>query len=149
MLSIKDKAHFLLCAGVRAELLLGAVERATGRGEEKSDSASYLDQTLQYGKGEDGSSVLLDQQQAVMMEWERPLMQAHAQVVCTGRGDVLNVGFGLGIVDEVESPILIDYRGNKGLEPRSLSKSFLQCLEELVDQQFSWVHKAKQASLQI
>jgi protein arginine N-methyltransferase 2 len=34
-----------------------------------------------------------------MMEWERPLMRAHAEVVCQTKGDVLNVGFGMGIVD--------------------------------------------------
>ena len=27
-------------------------------------------------------------------------MEAHAHVVCTGGGDVLNVGFGMGMVDE-------------------------------------------------
>ncbi len=26
-------------------------------------------------------------------------MEAHAEAVCSGRGDVLNVGFGMGIVD--------------------------------------------------
>ena len=28
-------------------------------------------------------------------------MEAHAHVICTGGGDVLNIGFGLGIIDEV------------------------------------------------
>ncbi len=28
-------------------------------------------------------------------------MEAHAEAVCSGRGDVLNVGFGMGIVDAV------------------------------------------------
>ncbi len=69
-----------ILAGVRAELLLGAIERSGGREDEKSSSASYLQQPLQYGIGGDGAEVLLDQEHAVMMEWERPLMQAHAQV---------------------------------------------------------------------
>lgn len=35
-----------------------------------------------------------------MMGWEAPLMQRHAAAICAGsRADVLNVGFGLGIVD--------------------------------------------------
>ena len=84
-----------------AELLLGALERRMGRGDEQATSASYLEQSLDYGTGGDGASVLMDKEQAVMMEWEAPLMQAHANVICTGKGDVLNVGFGLGIVDEV------------------------------------------------
>ena len=33
------------------------------------------------------------------MQWEAPLMAAHAEVICRGSGDVLNVGFGMGIID--------------------------------------------------
>lgn len=36
--------------------------------------------------------------QEVMMEWERPLMQKMADEVCHNRGDVLEVGFGMGIL---------------------------------------------------
>jgi protein arginine N-methyltransferase 2 len=91
----------LCCAGVRAELLCGALERKSGRPEEAASSAAYLRQPLQYGEGGDGANVLMDNKQAVMMAWELPLMDAHANVICTGRGDVLNIGFGLGIIDEV------------------------------------------------
>lgn len=31
----------------------------------------------------------------------RPLMEAHAHAICSSGGDVLNVGFGLGLIDEV------------------------------------------------
>ena len=34
-----------------------------------------------------------------MMGWETPLMERHAAVICASGGDVLNVGFGMGIVD--------------------------------------------------
>jgi len=37
--------------------------------------------------------------QGVMMDWEAPLMKRHAEIICEGRGDVLNIGFGMGIVD--------------------------------------------------
>lgn len=37
---------------------------------------------------------------AVMMGWEMPLMEAHARAVCTNGGRILNVGFGMGLVDE-------------------------------------------------
>jgi protein arginine N-methyltransferase 2 len=48
----------------------------------------------------EGDDKLLDEDdRGVMMEWERPLMRAHAEVVCQTKGDVLNVGFGMGIVD--------------------------------------------------
>lgn len=36
---------------------------------------------------------------AVMMAWENPLMEAHAKAVCSGGGHVLNIGFGMGLVD--------------------------------------------------
>lgn len=77
------RSHFSadnLLIGITAELLLGAIERQIGRADEKADSAAYLESPLQYGVGGDGAEVLLDQHQAVMMEWERPLMLAHAQV---------------------------------------------------------------------
>jgi protein arginine N-methyltransferase 2 len=53
---------------------------------------------LQYS--EDGQSLLDQDQDAVMMEWERPLMKAHAQIMMEeGRRSVMNVGFGMGIID--------------------------------------------------
>ena len=42
--------------------------------------------------------------EAVMMSWELPLMERHAEVICAQGGDVLNIGFGLGLIDEGESP---------------------------------------------
>ena len=35
----------------------------------------------------------------------RPLMEAHAHAICSSGGDVLNVGFGMGLVDEVRTCI--------------------------------------------
>jgi len=46
--------------------------------------------------------LLDDDDDAVMMEWERPLMYAHAQILThngTKRKRVMNIGFGLGIID--------------------------------------------------
>jgi len=33
----------------------------------------------------------------VMMDWEDPLMQEHANIVCHNQGDILEFGFGMGI----------------------------------------------------
>lgn len=56
----------------------------------------YLVQTLQY----DGERLLDGSGKGVMMGWEAPLMQKHAEVLLpTPGGAVLNVGFGLGLVD--------------------------------------------------
>lgn len=61
-----------------------------------AEGEQYLQQKVRY---EDGN--LLDAQgEAVMMPWEKPLMLAHANLICQSGGDVLNVGFGLGLVDE-------------------------------------------------
>jgi len=33
----------------------------------------------------------------IMMSWEKPMMKAHADIVCHNQGDVLEIGFGMGI----------------------------------------------------
>ena len=40
-----------------------------------------------------------DENRGVMMQWEEPLMEAHAQLLCQSKGDVLNIGFGMGYID--------------------------------------------------
>jgi len=60
----------------------------------------YLKRNVQYN--DENTLLLDDDNDAVMMEWERPLMDLHAQII-TNDGQsqkiVLNVGFGLGIID--------------------------------------------------
>jgi type IV protein arginine methyltransferase len=60
------------------------------------DNLAYLNQKLTY----DGDKLLDANGEAVMMAWEKPLMLAHAHLLCQSGGDVLNVGFGLGLIDE-------------------------------------------------
>ena len=57
---------------------------------------NYLEEKLEYT---DDGRLLDSQGRAVMMEWEREIMKQSAKVVCANRGRILNVGFGLGIVD--------------------------------------------------
>ena len=38
-------------------------------------------------------------------------MKAHAATVCSRGGDILNVGFGLGLVDEVIRRLMADSHG--------------------------------------
>jgi protein arginine N-methyltransferase 2 len=99
--------------GVRAELILGMIERSqreTNGGaavlpesqglveQEPSTKPDYLRQRLSYSA--DGNSLLDADKDAVMMEWERPLMKAHAQILMEGgKKRVMNVGFGMGIID--------------------------------------------------
>ena len=87
---------------MQAELLLGVLERQAGRSEQKAASAAYLAQDVTYDHARAGGAVLSDEaSRAVMMQWEGPLMKAHAHAICCQGGPVLNVGFGLGLVDKV------------------------------------------------
>ena len=92
--AIVDK---LVDAGTRAELLLGAAARCAHHhaAATASESAEYLARSIRY----EGDVLFDEAEDAVMMEWETPLMRAHADQLCAGRGDVLNVGFGMGIID--------------------------------------------------
>ena len=57
---------------------------------------SYRNEKLTYT--EDGR--LFDSNgHSVMMEWEDELMKIGAETICRNGGDVLNVGFGMGIID--------------------------------------------------
>jgi len=118
--------------GTRAELILGRIERSQRdammlklnpqqhqqqQQQSSSDPVShqpstkpdYLQHRLVYS--EDGQSLLDQDKDAVMMEWERPLMQAHAQILMEQQQynsttssvgkRVLNVGFGMGIIDTI------------------------------------------------
>ena len=65
--------------GVQAELILGAVERQELRlGRPSGGPDTYLEQRL-HG---DAERLMDEQSRAVMMAWEGPLMQAHAQAIC-------------------------------------------------------------------
>lgn len=77
--------------------LAEAVLRSANAEQELSpESASYLEQKLTY----DDKKLLDANGEAVMMDWEKPLMLAHANLICQNGGAVLNVGFGLGLVDD-------------------------------------------------
>lgn len=45
------------------------------------------------------SEILLPDGFEVMMKWERPIMERSAEIICHNHGDVLNVGFGMAIID--------------------------------------------------
>jgi hypothetical protein len=57
---------------------------------------SYKEREIYYT--EDGR--LMDGENAVMMEWEKPIMEFQAEQICRNGGDVLNVGFGMGFIDD-------------------------------------------------
>lgn len=105
-----DVVNLLVEWGTRSELILGELQRSqpgasiltpspTTVQEESSTKPDYLHHKLRYN--DDGTALLDQDDDAVMMEWERPLMQAHAQILMEAGSRVLNVGFGMGIIDGI------------------------------------------------
>ena len=57
--------------------------------------APYISSSLVF----ESTSIYYDEgiNQYVMMDWEDPLMSASAAYICEGGGDILEIGFGMGI----------------------------------------------------
>lgn len=56
----------------------------------------YLQQKLTYTT----TGKLLDESgKSVMMDWEIPWMEESSKIICKNGGDILNIGFGMGIID--------------------------------------------------
>ena len=51
------------------------------------------DEKLQFLK----DRIISDKLGIIMMDWEHPLMKRHAEIVCKNGGDILEIGFGMGI----------------------------------------------------
>ncbi|KAI8092723.1 arginine N-methyltransferase 2 [Halteromyces radiatus] len=86
----------LVNEGVRAELVIRAMKNAFQDEKDEIPNEDYLQQKLHY----DDNKLMDANDDAVMMGWEGPLMVEHAKVMCPKEGlDVLNVGFGLGLID--------------------------------------------------
>jgi protein arginine N-methyltransferase 2 len=122
----QDVVNALVEAGVRAELIFGQLEETSKalQAEAARENAAYISRDVRY---EGAAANLLDGDKGVMMEWEAPLMETHAEILCQGSrrggsvgsdtamddgegaggvggggamcGDILNVGFGMGIID--------------------------------------------------
>jgi hypothetical protein len=55
----------------------------------------YLNEKLTYTE----YSLIDSQQNPIMMDWETDIMSESAKVICSNGGDILNIGFGMGIID--------------------------------------------------
>ncbi|XP_008780894.1 protein arginine N-methyltransferase 2 [Phoenix dactylifera] len=97
--SHQDAFDALLNAAIQAELVLGTIARTDRKnGGGGGGDSNYLEERVAFSEDK-----LMDaESKAVMMAWERPLMEAHARAICGsgGGGRVLNIGFGMGLVDE-------------------------------------------------
>ncbi|PKU83292.1 protein arginine N-methyltransferase 2 [Dendrobium catenatum] len=88
----------LLNFAIQAELVLGTIARR-GRGEGTASHEEYMSERVAFGE----DRIMDAKSEAVMMAWEKPLMEAHARAICCSGDDcgrILNVGFGMGLVDE-------------------------------------------------
>ncbi|KAL6982990.1 type IV protein arginine methyltransferase [Sarracenia purpurea var. burkii] len=89
----QEAFDLLLNAGIQAELILGTIARRTiPSGDHNGD---YLEDRITFSE----DKLMDSESKAVMMAWEKPLMEAHAKAVCSGGGHILNIGFGMGLVD--------------------------------------------------
>ena len=57
----------------------------------------YLSQSLNFEADKIWLTGIDGSEQQVMMDWEAPLMSASAAYVCQNGGDILEIGFGMGI----------------------------------------------------
>ncbi|KAG9440221.1 hypothetical protein H6P81_020386 [Aristolochia fimbriata] len=91
----QDAFDFLLNAGIQSELVLGTIARATSK-TSSDPTATYLEDRVVFSE----DRVMDSESKAVMMAWEKPLMESHARAICNKKGgNVLNIGFGMGLVD--------------------------------------------------
>ena len=57
----------------------------------------YLSQSLNFEQDKIWLTGIDGTEQQVMMDWEDPLMSASAAYVCQNGGDILEIGFGMGV----------------------------------------------------
>jgi protein arginine N-methyltransferase 2 len=89
----QEAFDLLLNAGIQAELILGTIARRANPGTDPN--GDYLEDRVSFSE----DKLMDSESKAVMMAWEKPLMEAHAKAVCSGGGHILNIGFGMGLVD--------------------------------------------------
>lgn len=87
---------------------MGVLDASASKPSTASDNEAFLKSRLRYEKDENGDERCIDEEgNGVMMGWELPIMQETARLLCQDRDvsdtdadfAVLNVGFGLGLVD--------------------------------------------------
>lgn len=89
----QDAFDLLLNAGIQAELILGTIARREyADGDSNKD---YLEDRISFSE----DKLMESNSKAIMMAWEKPLMEAHAKAICSRGGHILNIGFGMGLVD--------------------------------------------------
>ena len=67
--------------------------------------------------------ILTDDDREVMMSWEAPIMEKSAKYICQSKGDILEIGFGMGICS--------DYIQAEGVNSHTIVEIHPQVIEKL------------------
>jgi hypothetical protein len=81
---------------------------------------AFIDDTLIF---EDSKIIAEEIGIEVMMDWESPIMEKTAEYICQDKGDVLEIGFGMGIC--------ADYIQAQGVNSHTIIEIHPQILEKL------------------
>ena len=67
--------------------------------------------------------IITEDGREVMMSWEAPIMEKSAEVICHNKGDILEIGFGMGICS--------DYIQSQGVNSHTIVEIHPQIIEKL------------------
>ena len=67
--------------------------------------------------------IITDDGREVMMSWEAPIMEKSAEYICESKGDILEIGFGMGICS--------DYIQAQGVSSHTIVEIHPQIIEKL------------------
>ena len=68
--------------------------------------------------------IVTDDDREVMMSWEAPIMEKSAEYICQSKGDILEIGFGMGICS--------DYIQAQGVNSHTIVEIHPQIVERLL-----------------
>ena len=80
---------------------------------------AFKDTTLTF----EDDKILTDDGKEVMMDWEAPIMEKTSEYICQSKGDILEIGFGMGICS--------DYIQAEGVNSHTIVEIHPQIIEKL------------------
>ena len=69
------------------------------------------------------TQIITDDGRPIMMDWEAPIMEKSAEYICQSKGDILEIGFGMGICS--------DYIQAQGVNSHTIVEIHPQVIEKL------------------
>jgi len=80
---------------------------------------AFKDETLTF----EDTKIIHESDIEVMMDWESPIMEKSAEYICSSKGDILEIGFGMGMC--------ADYIQAQGVNSHTIIEIHPQILERL------------------